>query len=53
MTLDITLTAQEAAPSLALLAPCWRGLLAAGVCAAMAWTAGLVLVAVDAWERER
>jgi len=43
---DITLIAQEAAPSLALLAPSWRGLLAAGV-----WAVGLVLVAVDWVER--
>ena len=51
--LDITPTAQEAAPLLALLAPCWRGLLAAGVCACWAVAVGLVLEAVDWVERRR
>ena len=52
MTLDITLTAEKATlPVLALLAPCWRGLLATCVCAAVAWAVGLGLVVVDWMER--
>jgi hypothetical protein len=54
MTLDITLTAQEAAPPvLALLAPCWRGLLAVGVCACWALAVGLGLSVVDWVERRQ
>ena len=49
--LDITPTAQEAVPLLALLAPSWRGLLAACVCAVVAWAVGLGLAAVDWVER--
>jgi len=52
MTLDIIPMAQEVAPSLALLAPCWRGLLALCVCAAVAWAVGLWLTVVD-WVEKR
>ena len=49
--LDITPMAQEAAPLLALLAPSWRGLLAAVVCACWAWAVGMGLTVVDWVER--
>ena len=51
MTLDITPTMREAVPLLALLAPSWRGLLAAVVCAVWALAVGMGLTVVDWIER--
>jgi len=51
MTLDITPATQEAVPLLALLAPSWRGLLAAVVCACWALAVGMGLALVDWVER--